>query len=116
VSPHSLSFAAYHRLMLGQELRAKQPASPDAGRDGAAATRPGFPAQPQAGDDVETRQFRSGELPAHELRRKIEWLGLLYTEIRPFPWLVAVFSVTGPANALDELSSRLQAAAWNWWE
>jgi hypothetical protein len=116
VSPHSLSFAAYHRLMLGQELRAKQPASPDAGSEGAAAARPGFPAQPQAGDDVETRQFRSGELPAHELRRKIEWLGLLYTEIRPFPWLVAVFSVTGPANALDELSSRLQAAAWNWWE
>jgi hypothetical protein len=101
--------------MLGEELRAK-PASPDAGRDGAAATQPTLPAQPRAGDDVETRQFRSGELPAHELRRKIEWLGLPYTEIRPFPWLIAVFSVTAPTSALDELQSRLQAAAWNWWE
>ena len=116
MSPHRLSFAAYHRLMLGEELRAKQPASPDAGRDGAAATQPVLPAEPQAGDGVETRQFRSGELPAYELRRKIEWLGLPYTETRPFPWLVAVFSVTGPGSLLDELRSRLEAAAWNWWE
>jgi hypothetical protein len=116
VTPHRLSFAAYHRLMLGEELRAKQPAPPDAGRKGSVATQPALPARPRAGDDFETRQFRSGELPAHELRRKIEWLGLPYTETRPFPWLVAVFSVTGPGTTLDELRSRLQAAAWNWWE
>lgn len=109
--PHRLSFASYHRSMLGEDLRAKQPAPVDAERDG-----PPGPAQPNGVDPIETRQFRSGELPAHELRRKIEWLGLPYFESRPFPWLVAVFSVTGPASQLDELRSRLEAAAWNWWE
>jgi hypothetical protein len=100
--------------MLGEDLRAKRPASPEGGRDRATAPRQGTSAP--AVDEVETRRFRSGELPAHELRRKIEWLGLPYTESRPFPWLVVVFSVTGPASLLDELRSRLEATAWNWWE
>ena len=116
MSPHRLSFASYHRLMLGEELRAKTPASADAGRGTSTANPQAHPAKSPSKDAVETRQFRSGELPAHELRRKIEWLGLPYTERRPVPWLVAVFSVTGPGSALDELRSRLEAAAWSWWE
>lgn len=97
--------------MLGVEVGAKQ----DAAREEVSGTQQP-PAEMRVVEATETRQFKSGELPAHEVRRKIQWLGLPYTERRPFPWLVAVFTVTGPLNMLDELQSRLHAAAWDWWE
>ena len=97
--------------MSGAEIGAEQ----DAAREQVPGTqRP--PAEPLIIEEAETRQFKSGELPAHEVRRKIQWLGLPYTERRPFPWIVAVFTVTGPRKMLDELQSRLHAAAWDWWE
>jgi len=97
--------------MLGEETGAKL----DAAREEASGTRQA-PAELHVIGMTETRQFKSGELPAHEVRRKIQWLGLPCTERRPFPWMAAVFTVTGPRRMLDELQARLHAAAWDWWE
>ena len=97
--------------MLGAEVDAKQDAAREQCAEAQSASE-----ELHVIEESETRQFKSGELPAHEVRRKIRWLGLPYTERRPFPWMVAVFTVIGPRKMLDELQSRLHAAAWEWWE